>query len=140
MRGHLHYNQILKPHKMIDAKELYINAWYNHNGKWNYADHKGPFQWQDRDWYALGESMLFLEDVQPIPLTPELLEKAGFIREKEPFIYHRKPLNFDMDLQVWFAGKPKVLINGTEFPHVQYLHQLQNLFQALTGRELDVKW
>jgi hypothetical protein len=29
------------------------------------------FKWEDRDWYAVGECGMDLDDIRPIPLTEE---------------------------------------------------------------------
>ena len=68
----------------------------------------------------------------PIPLTPELLEKAGF-EKWEPKGWYRKGY---MEL---FDGKPFHWASGHNLcPDIYYLHQLQNLYFALTGNELEI--
>lgn len=103
-----------------------------------------------------GENTSFaLNDLHPIPLTPEILEKAGLpdqeINEKGCGWFHRG--NF-------LVGKTKYhyhfhknskrltlavvvdLENGSDTTafawNIYHLHQLQNLYFALTGEELDV--
>lgn len=96
---------------------------------------------------------LFYKSVsmQPIPLTPEILEKCGFI--EAPFVrlnnlkrwqlkatYHNNDIGgefeedrmFDIDLNgnVWY--RESCGISGS----FKYLHQLQNLIFSLTGTEL----
>lgn len=71
--------------------------------------------------------------IEPIPLTDEWLEKFGFNK----FPNQKK---YDMD-NFWACG----LRNGNEWHFedlecfVKYVHQLQNLFFALTGEELTIK-
>jgi len=79
---------------------------------------------------------------EPIPLTPEILEKCGF-EQKEV-------VNSDQDDRTFWAH-PKMnyyTYDGKKFDagygfgdldHVKYVHQVQNLFFALTGEELEVK-
>jgi hypothetical protein len=80
-------------------------------------------------------------DVLPIPLTEEWLLKLGF--EKNPSdmpLYYLGPLFINMGNH----GIVHVLINkGNYFTPFQdctkYVHQLQNLYFALTGEKLNLK-
>lgn len=73
-------------------------------------------------------------NVKPIPLTEEWLEKFGFEMGKNPKIIQLFPMQlletpngFEYFLGHGFGGK---------FIVIKYLHQLQNLYFALTGEEL----
>jgi len=71
----------------------------------------------------------------PIPLTPEILEKWDMVDEygcsKQNFvIFHYEDGTFSVGSSL---GEYSV---GKQF---KYLHQLQNLYFALTGEELEVK-
>lgn len=87
---------------------------------------------------------------QPIPLTPELLEKCGF--EKAEFdapgdnwyeiIIVRHRLQLCLETKYNMAHIVEESGNSVLFRHFigfEYLHQLQNLYFALTGEELEVK-
>jgi len=77
---------------------------------------------------------------RPIPLTEEWMNKLGFIGIANGFIggnnwwCGRISSNFN-------DGKVKVWITGCDInlSHIQYVHQLQNLYFALTGKELEIK-
>jgi hypothetical protein len=81
--------------------------------------------------------------LQPIPLTPEILEKAGFVYMTEPnenYWNYNKP-----DVYLYLNEKLEPGLYSNEYEHVdvignplQYVHQLQNLYFALTGEELTV--
>jgi hypothetical protein len=80
----------------------------------------------------------------PIPLTPELLVKAGFTKHlsSDKVLYHffkgENPVTHDwlIDLN-WIIGREYPFYkNG--YHEIKYLHQLQNLFYSLTGEELEV--
>lgn len=80
---------------------------------------------------------------KPIPITPEILEKAGFYKEEGT-------------IECWTKNDPefsicKTLGEGFLFcqlscdtvsiigkSKIEYLHQLQNLYFALTGQELPI--
>lgn len=92
---------------------------------------------------------------QPISLTPEILEKCGFIRRgNEDLIFKHENEHFyiginshpdDYVLQT-INQDPVAVIKGIHFntfnnvgKPFKYLHQLQNLYFALTGTELEIK-
>jgi len=74
--------------------------------------------------------------IEPIPLTEEWLLKFGFEFQKG-FInddyWHLKNLHLSKRFQPF--NQQGALIRY----ELQYLHQLQNLFFALTGEELELK-
>jgi len=66
----------------------------------------------------------------PIPLTPEILEKCGFVSNP-----YQDRYEFG-DIHVEYCGFRDICwVNGK--PHIEYLHQLQNLYFALTNEELN---
>lgn len=72
-----------------------------------------------------------------IPLTPELLEKCGFEKGNEGY-YHFSGGKFEYR---WHPGGHFYLIvesDWNEIEHLNHLHQLQNLYFALTGEELKI--
>lgn len=74
---------------------------------------------------------------EPIPLTPELLEKAGFTpeyRREDTTLYKMDRISIDLDLGGWFYYEDTAI----EDVDVKYVHQLQNLFYCLTGQELEI--
>ncbi len=90
-------------------------------------------------------------DIEPIPLTEEWLAKFGFeIREKKYSLNYggesMKYAFFEKDVKnpfiLYFHGRFGFNINeGRKNGDycIQYIHQLQNLFFALTGVELTLK-
>jgi hypothetical protein len=90
-----------------------------------------------------GEMPSFYDhECEPIPLTPEILERCGF----EEIYKSDFTIRFDYKLNGkigagWnlINGHFHVRYIGEKFTHVKHLHQLQNLYFALTGRELEIK-
>lgn len=91
-----------------------------------------------------------LDDISGIPLTTEILEKAGFeVTGRDKSIYtlflskldesefSRQRIDFFVDNS---HGKVELCRSGVCFKMVpcQYLHQLQNLIHTLTGEELKI--
>lgn len=80
---------------------------------------------------------------EPIELTPEILETVGFKNYRNRnvdfnLIKKRVHLNYSDDYLSHFVpdeGNEKVCY---AIPHIKYLHQLQNLYFALTGEELEI--
>lgn len=68
-------------------------------------------------------------NLQPIPLTPEILEKCGLL-EGGKFAPNE-----------YFSLQDGCLYLEQEYTcvDIKYLHQLQNVFFALTGEELNYK-
>jgi len=71
----------------------------------------------------------------PIPLTPEILEKCGFAF---------KPTGEEVYEQIWSIDGFEIWEHDSGFCHdfhyggdVKHLHQLQNLYFALCGEELN---
>ena len=68
-----------------------------------------------------------------IILSPEILEKYGFIKEIDNFYR----LNNSSMIEILFADKGILVASQSVcLNHVKYIHQLQNLYVALTGEEL----
>ena len=83
------------------------------------------------------------EELQPIPLTAEILEKAGFIQLKKSSWYDKVPQEgFSYKL---YANRVMIFHPGENTlshwlnTHIAYLHQLQNLYYWLTGREISIE-
>ena len=79
-----------------------------------------------------------IESLRPIPLTKEWLLKFGFNANRYNDEFELYPLMFDCEYtdhgewNISYDGHPL----STE---VKYVHQLQNLYFALTGEELTLK-
>ena len=74
-------------------------------------------------------------DIEPIPLTHEWLERMGFTLDKV-FAYNGVRLSAQV---VWFD--PEGLKVSSPFGHtiMQYVHQLQNWYFGLTNEELIIR-
>lgn len=121
----------------MKAEELRINNWII----------------VDAEYAQLGEDameVLFASrnysDCQPIPLTPEILEAAGFERRGKKYWYHPATMFFEL-LNITALENGFRIIAGWPFNEkqfkgisneIKYLHQLQNLYFALTRTELVV--
>ncbi len=100
---------------------------------------------QAKDIYDIDRGLIAEQSIiiEPIPLTPEILECAGFDRV----------LIEINDWYLWSIGinpvtkdflfslkehRNKIFFYRNAHHQIQYLHELQNLFFALTGQELTL--
>lgn len=75
------------------------------------------------------------KDIAPIPLTEEWLVKFGFEVRPWGWVYlNSNYLGFRLTL-----NKYRYEISGEKGPVMESVHQLQNLYFALTGEELTIK-
>lgn len=84
------------------------------------------------------KDFISLKHCLPITLTTRLLEKCGFMYEldawcKYRMVKERRAMVLKWkEKEGWLIGDRKIRVQPF------YLHQLQNLFYALTGEELKV--
>lgn len=81
-----------------------------------------------------------LKNVQPLPLTPEWLERFGFVarewREARDYKPGGLPV-YERGMILMFVPEGMCQVRGGFIdPKIEYVHQLQNLYFALTGSEL----
>ena len=76
-----------------------------------------------------------LKNIQPISLTEETLLKSGFRKSKSGMYLFDK---FSFDLSDFEFGVESDYYYLTISENIKYLHQLQNLYFALTGQELEI--
>jgi len=81
-------------------------------------------------------SWTIFDDLQPIPLTEEILLKCGFKEFGEDFKLGEYTFNLTLKTLCWGLQAGCNVINDVDIVN---LHQLQNLYFALTGEELDIK-
>jgi hypothetical protein len=126
---------------MINANELRIGNWIKHGE--SPGMHEFPntlFQVSTDLFYDIARGHISEYHLEPIPLTPELLEKCGF--EKRPMAYMRlKSDSFYISVRtkhMTFAISKSDKATWRLMVNIKYLHQLQNLYFALTGKELEI--
>jgi len=75
-----------------------------------------------------------VEKFDRIPLTPAIFKNCGFVSPCRD-TYELSSITFKEDVKyrgVYFY------YDGSNVIHVQYLHQLQNLYKDVTGKDLNV--
>ena len=96
------------------------------------------------DWetiYELTKQSLNTIHFHPIPLTEEILLKCGFENkiedESTSFFKYINPLNGFTTIEVCLSDSC-VWLDLMQI-NIKHLHQLQNLYFALTGEELNIE-
>lgn len=130
----------------MDARELRIGNWV----QTEMFGHKRYCQVSSveiRDCEHYGDNWSF----KPITLTPEILEKAGFIwspfsatwflniDEELELTWHKNRFEKKISIDVVSPDYGENRTNSTQkYINCRYLHQLQNLYFALTQTELSI--
>lgn len=118
---------------MINANELRIGNWLNVikvSPVQITADHIKSIAEGDADYSA-------------IPLTPDILQKAGFVQisdyDPEGPTHRMNSSIGVIDVSYGYSMVDVVQnIGRVRHNKIKYLHQLQNLYFALTGEELTI--
>ena len=88
-----------------------------------------------------GRTPININGISPIPITPEWLERLGF----EWDIYYQGYCdgNYIVNIRengtISFAYGKRRHDEMQFLPYIKYVHQLQNLYHAITGNELKIK-
>lgn len=97
--------------------------------------HKG-----DTNYYLRSENDncgYWIDQFNPIPLTEEILLKCGFKKRSDGHFNMFKHSEVDIiicnDFSSWQCDGINFSVN-----RIKYLHQLQNLYFALIGKELNI--
>lgn len=113
---------------MIEANELRLNNWV-------YSPEVGSnvqvTLLSNDNWLSLSSATWdqpSFEEIDPIPLSEEILLKCGFEKTFEGG-------------SLWYLGK--FFVSSLDFIYwsnikILYLHQLQNLYWCLCGKELEI--
>ena len=136
----------------MDAKELMIGDWVLIDEPDKYAGATG--QIQSLMYHREGDAAYFnvfiqgkfgyvsrdvcSDDIRPITLTPEILEKNGFKLDKEDGWWWLTP---KIGITFWEEGFFELDIENKQSSvdiHINYLHQLQHALR-LCGIEIKIK-
>jgi hypothetical protein len=76
--------------------------------------------------------------LMPIPLTPEILEKAGFKFDGDFNSYSISSVILSKNYCLCSIGDEYLCELNRIGKPIKHIHQLQNLYFALTGEELQI--
>lgn len=131
----------------MEARELRIENFVNRRGRVYTV--KGLKEQNLELYFTSGHYLSYVEysEINPTPLTEEWLLKLGFNKEyKKGYIgidfgntdfVLSTPDNEDNNTgkYAWFFRQGRVPM----FKPIDFVHELQNLYHALTGEELEIK-
>lgn len=117
---------------MIHVNELRVGNLVNYDGKITAITG-----------HSIWSFDIFSVHIQPIPLTPEILEKCGFHNEDKGLGEDYWKLKRRLCKEGWSEKFTLYLpyFNLSTYTgnvYLKPLHQLQNLYFALTGQELEI--
>ncbi len=141
---------------MITTNEIRIGNWLQ-----DIEHFKGEFQVEAISKYVVTSPdwSLELNEIEPIELTEEWLLKFGFtklyhfsnielslefgdITFEYSYTYHVNGINKMLTLRIWIedvSSEDIPQLSGIYIENGKYVHQLQNLYFAITGEELTIK-
>lgn len=115
-----------------NIKEQYVRPGYDNSFRVETIGYRGINEWQD-----MGASGLIkFDDLLPIKLTEQWLERAGFRNNWLELVYGMSLTYEDEEILLGGFGSSA----GSQYFVVpcKYVHQLQNIY-AITGQELEFK-
>lgn len=118
---------------MITANEIRLGNWFkDYENKY--------FEWELRHFELMTLSIDADEIIkEPIPLTEDILLKCGFKKHLDTLYIHWSKEGGMFEISTRLPdGSYGLWVNGT-IGCFQYLHQLQNLYFALTQQELNIQ-
>ena len=120
---------------MVQEHEMFVGKMYFFDESW--AKSQGERELTSEDFYWILELDKDLDSIKPIPLTEEWLVKFGFengTTQDLKVITNATITKNGMREGVWnlYLGHNAIDVN------FKYVHQLQNLYFALTGNELQI--
>jgi hypothetical protein len=89
---------------------------------------------EDKNISHYNTSGFLLETLKPIELTEKWLDKLGFVNDTVLEFYRNDKTDSTIIIDYDF-----ICLLGYSHVKIKYVHQLQNLYFALTGQELEIK-
>jgi hypothetical protein len=126
---------------MLKPNELRIGNWVHHKLNWSHRNDQNAlkefdFQIDERDFHGYCEcTLLFESDLEPILINEDWLLKIGFIKTDLGYEINTFVLKFICwnETQYFYGSITDIIVE------IHYIHQLQNLYFAITGKELTLK-
>ncbi len=131
---------------MMDPKEVRICNLVNYNdGEYGFDDYVVIIEPHEIHTYRTIAERIKNAEFHPIPITPEWLERLGFEKRISPkghenwVMYSQHHFAFVLREITPFIGFTYHSYGTDHSLQIDHIHQLQNLYHALTGQELTVK-
>lgn len=130
---------------MIQANELRIgNIVKDEDGNYRFISHvhKNYIGLSSVRYPQLYSMPHDLDEIEPVQISEEILLKCRAVRGSVTMYFIPIPSIKCEIHATWFHNQYVIELQNDRIPivtEVKYLHQLQNLYFALTGKELEVK-
>ena len=125
----------------MELKELRIGniVWENYSGEMIVSElrYSTESMYLRKTW-LLPDGLYKVKDIEPIPLTEEWVLRFGFnkVSVDEITAYHKHDFRLS---KTGGDGFYTATYRGEFLVFIKKVHQLQNLYFALTGDELEIK-
>lgn len=118
---------------MIQANELRIGNLVSFYGKFEKVESIGTYGVS----FNNGFGKYTLPNLRPIPLTEEILLRCGAKLHGIEYIIKASalPIKIRISYGIAYCEFGNVYLGG----RIKFLHELQNLYHALTGQELKIE-
>ena len=120
----------------MECKELMIGDWVKIKGHLDYDKVREIARDENMQWYisfACSMTLFRAYEFEPIPITPEILEKNGWKAFEEGYEHQD-----DRSTIFYCSSEMRGCINGIEIEYFkcEYVHQYQHLLRLCGLREL----
>ena len=140
----------------LKIEDIRVGNYFKHNDLISGSEYEGIFKWDVAHFSDIDRCKLSIANLEPIPLTAELLEKCGFKKLPHFTVNNTRFIELGRKrvLSVGCVGTPNemVFISEEEPPVVKdvvcirnfdydgytYFHDIQNIYHAITGKELTI--
>lgn len=125
---------------MIPTFDLRIGNWITVSG----VSYRISAISETKVYFKARKGAVIQEELHPIPITQELLEKAGFKQRGTTDLFDKIPnegFTYQMHSNkiMLFHSKDNTLCHWLN-TRIVFLHQLQNFYYHLTGREIQISF
>jgi hypothetical protein len=130
---------------MIDPRELRIGNYVTLHGNAVASPIDFEVEGTSDDGIEVAGHIARLTNIHPIPISPEWLERLGFEMDDDMECGIIWYLKLNDDISIYWNGcieieiKTQFVTTRYDIDHIKYIHHLQNLYHALTGKELELK-
>ena len=121
----------------MEAKDLMVGDWVSLLGTQYYKVKEIKYEYRVYKIFLQETYSYALEDeIVPIPLTPEILEKNGWEKTPTGYVFYTDGKRYDNSL--WYIfGSNTFVVNTAEF-QIKFIHQLQHALK-LCGIDKEIE-
>jgi len=140
----------------LKIEDIRVGNYFKHNDLISASEYESIFQWDVAHFSDIDRCRLSIVNIEPIPLTAEILEKCGFEKHPHFTVQNERFIKIGRNrvLSVASVGTPNemlflteqeppkvndvICIRNYDYDGYTYLHEIQNIHHAITGKELTM--